>query len=343
METKAAIVLPDQTVTERESRAFFIIKAFAIFSVLVSHLSNVICDQGILVTVTTAALEPWSMIGVPIFIAVSGFFYRRKPHDTWSFWKKKGMTIILPWIIAGILRNLVDIVLYHSREPFFYYVQRVLGFNSSFYFPFLLIMLFALFKLVGGKPVLLWVSIGVNALSLILEGLGWNYISTFLGTPSLNVFNWAGFFALGMLARRHRWDRKLIQSRAAGWISVAVFAVLFGAVVYNAVTKGGATYYRLDSAVFEFSALLALYVLSYGLACRKQRILTEIGACTYCVYLYHLVIVTGLLSLLDLPAALTAVMPFFGLAIMMGLIEAGKWLCKLLKIKWPLILVGLKG
>ena len=36
MDTKNAVLLPDPTVTERESRAFFIIKAFAIFSVLVA-------------------------------------------------------------------------------------------------------------------------------------------------------------------------------------------------------------------------------------------------------------------------------------------------------------------
>jgi hypothetical protein len=90
METKAAVVLPDQAVTERESRAFFIIKAFAIFSVLVSHLSNIICDGGIFTAVSTVALEPWAIMGVPIFITVSGFFYRRGHHDTKAFWKKEG-------------------------------------------------------------------------------------------------------------------------------------------------------------------------------------------------------------------------------------------------------------
>ena len=343
METKAAVVLPDQAVTERESRAFFIIKAFAIFSVLVSHLSNVICDQGTFTAVSTVALEPWAIMGVPIFIVVSGFFYRRGPHDTRSFWKKKGITIVMPWILAGVLRNLVDILLYHSREPFLYYVQRVLGFNSSFYFPFLLIMLFAVFKLIGGKLPLLWVSIGVNALSLVLETLGFNYVSILLGTPSLNVFNWVGFFALGMLARRYRWDRRLIQSRPAGWICVAVFAALYGLTAYGGFKEGGTTYYRMDAAIFELSALLALYFLSYQLAGRRQRLLCEIGSCTYCVYLYHLVIVTGLLGLLELPVEMTVLMPILGLAVMMGLIEAGKWLCKILKIKWPLTLVGLKG
>lgn len=343
METKNAVVLPDPTVTERESRAFFIIKAFAIFSVLVSHLSNIICDLGTFTTVSTVALEPWSIMGVPIFITVSGFFYRRKPHDAKAFWKKKGITIVMPWIIAGFLRNLVDIVLYHSREPFLYYVQRMLGFNSSFYFPFLLILLFAVFKLMGKRPALLWVSIGVSAVSLVLETLGFNYVSILLGTPSLNVFNWMGFFALGMLARRYRWDRRLAQSPVAGWISVAVFAVLYGLTAFGEFKEGGITYYRMDAAVFELSALLALYFLSYRLASRRQRILCEIGSCTYCVYLYHLVLITGLFGLVNFPAALTALQPVLGLAIMMGLIEAGKWICKLLKIKWPMTLVGLKG
>lgn len=343
MGTKNAVVLPDQTVTERESRAFFIIKAFAIFSVLVAHLSGVIYDLGTAVTVATVALEPWDIIGVPVFIAVSGFFYRRKPHDTTSFWKKKGITIVMPWLVAGALRNLVDVFIYHKGETFLYCIQRMLGFTSSFYFPFLLIMLFAVFKLVGNRPALLWVSIGVNAVSLILEGLGLNYVSILLGTPSLNVLNWAGFFALGMLARRYRWDRKLIQSPAAGWISLAAFAVLYCLTAYGAFKQGENTYYRIDAAIFELSSLLALYFLSYKLASRKQRILCEIGSCTYCVYLYHLVIIVSLFGLLNFPAMLTVLKPVLGLAIMMGLIEAGKWICKLLKIKWPMTLVGLKG
>jgi peptidoglycan/LPS O-acetylase OafA/YrhL len=287
-------------------------------------------------------LEPWDIIGVPIFIAVSGFFYRRRSHDTASFWKKKGITIVMPWLVAGALRNLVDVFIYHKGETFLYCIQRMLGFTSSFYFPFLLILLFAVFKLVGNRPVLLWVSIAVNVVSLILEELGLNYVSILLGTPSLNVFNWAGFFALGMLARRYRWDRRLIQSRPAGWICVAVFAALYGLTAYG-VKEGGTTYYRMDAAIFELSALLALYFLSYQLAGRRQRLLCEIGSCTYCVYLYHLVIVTGLLGLLELPVELTVLMPILGLAVMMGLIEVGKWLCKILKIKWPMTLVGLKG
>jgi surface polysaccharide O-acyltransferase-like enzyme len=204
-------------------------------------------------------------------------------------------------------------------------------------------MLFAVFKLIGGKLPLLWVSIGVNALSLVLETLGFNYVSILLGTPSLNVFNWAGFFALGMLARRYRWDRRLIQSRPAGWICVAVFAALYGLTVYGGFKEGGTTYYRMDAAIFELSALLALYFLSYQLAGRRQRLLCEIGSCTYCVYLYHLIIIPGLTSMINLPIVLTPAVPFIGLAIMMGLIEAGKWICKLLKIKWPMTLVGLKG
>lgn len=343
MKTKTAVALPDPTVTERESRAFFIIKAFAIFSVLVSHLSNVLYDLGAVVTVSTVVLEPWAVMGVPIFIAVSGFFYRRGPRDSWSFWKKKGITIILPWIIAGVLRNLVDIALYHSRESLLYYVQRMLGFNSSFYFPFLLILLFAVFKLIGKHPAFLWASIPVSVGSIILESLGLNPVTMLIGTNALNVFNWMGFFALGMLARRYRWDRRLAQSPVAGWISVAVFAVLYGLTAYGAFKVGGTTYYRMDAAIFELSALLALYFLSYQLASRKQRILCEIGACTYCIYLYHLVIVTGILGLLNLPMELTVITPILGLAIMMGLIEAGKWFCKLLKIKWPMTLVGLKG
>ena len=343
METKTSVVLPDPTVTERESRAFFIIKAFAIFSVLVSHLSNVICDLGTFTTVSTVVLEPWAIMGVPIFIAVSGFFYRRGPHDTKAFWKKKGITIVMPWLIAGALRNLVDVFVYHKGGTFLYCIQRMLGFNSSFYFPFLLILLFAVFKLMGNRPALLWVSIGVSAVSLVLETLGYNYVSILLGTPSLNVFNWMGFFALGMLARRYRWDRRLAQSPVVGWISVAVFTILYGLTAYGAFKEGGTTYYRMDAAVFELSALLALYFLSYKLASRRQRILCEIGSCTYCVYLYHLVIVTGILGLLKLPMELTVIMPILGLAVMMGLIEAGKWICKLLKIKWPMTLVGLKG
>lgn len=343
METKAAVVLPDQAVTERESRAFFIIKAIAIITVLIAHLSNLVLDYGTVTAITTAALEPSMFMGIPIFVFVSGFFYRRKPHDTWEFWKKKGLVIVLPWLIAGILRNLVDIFLYHSREPFIYYLQRLIGVNSSLYFPVFLVMLFVLFKFIGNRPALLWAVIGVNILSLTLEMMGVNYLSILVGTPSLNVFNRAGFFALGMLTRRYRWDRKLIESRFAGWIAVAAFAVIYALLGYVIVLKGEIAHHRLDTVAFGLVGVVAMYFLSYRLASRRHRILTEIGACTYCIYLYHLIIIPGLTSMINLPIALTPAVPFIGLAIMMGLIEAGKWICKLLKIKWPMTLVGLKG
>lgn len=124
---------------------------------------------------------------------------------------------------------------------------------------------------------------------------------------------------------------------------MAAFAVLYCLTAYGSFKQGENTYYRMDAAIFELSALLALYVLSYKLASRRQRVLCEIGSCTYCVYLYHLVLIVSLFSLLNFPSALTVFKPILGLAIMMGLIEAGKWFCKLLKIKWPMTLVGLKG
>jgi len=336
-------VVYDGNLTEWESKAFYILKAFAIYSVMIAHLSDIVADQGWLVYGLTRAAEPLACLGVPTFLAVSGFFYRRKAGDTVSFWKKKLVFLILPWLVAGLLRNLVDILLagFNGMETVWYCLQRMVGLNSSFYFPALLVMLFLLFKWTWNRPWFLWLCVAVTAVSLVMERFGVSYVSELLTTQYLNPLNWCGFFALGILARRYRWDREICERRYIGWIAAVVSLSWCGAMMFLIPAEG---YFSPFSALFEACGMAALYFLSYGLAARRVGVLTEVGSCTYCIYLYHLLIVRSFFELINMPAFLMPLCPILGLIIMQVLIEIGKWVCKrLLKIQWPMTLVGLKG
>ncbi len=333
----------DGNINDRESKAFYILKAFAIYSVMIAHLSDIVADQGWLVYGLTRAAEPLACLGVPAFLAVSGFFYRRRPGDTVSFWKKKLVFLILPWLVAGLLRNLVDILLagFNGMETVWYYLQRMVGLNSSFYFPALLIMMFLLFKWTWNRPWFLWLCVAVTAVSLVVERYWLNGVSELITTPYLNPLNWCGFFALGILARRYRWDREICEHRYIGWSLVGVSLAWYGVMTFFIPAEG---YFSPISALFEVCGMAALYFLSYGLAARRAGVLTEVGSCTYCIYLYHLLIIRSFFALINMPAFLMPLRPVLGLIIMQVLIEIGKWVCKrLLKIQWPMTLVGLKG
>ena len=332
-------VYQEETVTKRESQAFFILKAFAILSVITAHVCTRLLNQGVFAYIVSAFLFSFSRIGVVAFFAVSGFFYRYIPGDSRRFWKKKLLNLILPWLICATLTFAVSRI-GHGTMP---YYNWIIGNGSWYYYVTVLIAFYAIFMWISRSRICLFLCVGLTVLSLALETFSINPVTNLIHTPYLNLFNWIGFFAFGILARRYRLDRKCIRWRVPVVLaSSIVWLAGFVALIYLNIYEFG--YFHLVAPLYEISAVVLLYVISYALCVTGAcSVLVKIGGSTYFIYLLHMQIVQMACRFLPKHIAIEPLKPLLGLALMMTLVCIAQFICKkCLKWEWPLRLVGLK-
>lgn len=96
----------------KKSNTLYIIRAFAILSVILAHMPFTEAHP-----VAECIRNTLGQIGVAVFFTVSGYFYKRKKGDTASFWKKKAKGIIIPWLLFAVLTYAFSCVLNRSFSP----------------------------------------------------------------------------------------------------------------------------------------------------------------------------------------------------------------------------------
>lgn len=174
------------------SRAFYVIKAFAILCVIFAHCTYKTTP---LAQKTTNLI---GIIGVPIFLISSGLFFNIK-EDAKNFWRKKFKGIVVPWIVFGILTYFISVV---TGNPFglLNLLLWVVGYGTWLYYVTILLLYYLLFRTIkwDGLPYLMIV---VWIVSIILDAFGINPLSNLIGS-FLNIFSRIGFFAIGILLRK---------------------------------------------------------------------------------------------------------------------------------------------
>ena len=96
----------EKVITKTESNALYILKAFAIIFAMSAHVvPYYIKTSGQAIRILTGIWQVLCRVGVPAFLIISAFFYKREKKDTLKFWKKKLLTLILPWFVAGMLNS----------------------------------------------------------------------------------------------------------------------------------------------------------------------------------------------------------------------------------------------
>lgn len=263
-------------IDKKTSDCLFVIKAFAILSVVTAHMpftSSFPLSENVRNTL--------GQIGVAIFFILSGFFFKREKGDSKRFWLKKAKTIVLPWVICGIGTFAFSIVLNRGKSNYFISAAEwILGVGTWYWYITVLLVLFALFKFLENDA-LLYIAIALTAVSVILSSFGKVPYNTVFN-PYLNIFNWTGFFATGILINKHNILKKLINLPAAV-ISIAVLA--FSAILTVRLPEVKA-YINFYSILVEFSGFVLFLNISYLLS--NVCLLQDIGKKSYLIYLIHM-------------------------------------------------------
>ena len=189
----------------------------------------------------------------------------------------------------------------------------------------ILLVMLILFRYFYNKEFILYISIGVSAVSIALSAFGLiNY--TVILNQYLNFFNWVGFFALGIILRKKNLLENLIN-----WVATVVSFVGLTAFTVIAVVIGNSieAYIDITSLFVELFGFVFFLNVSNFLA--NSKLLSDIGKKSFFIYLMHIQVVGAINTRLPYNALFFILRPFVGLMV-----------CYIIAVVFKLILNKLK-
>ena len=235
-------------------------------------------------------------IGVIIFFLCSGFFYKREDRDTGLFWKKKLKTVLIPWALMATGTFLLSLVLSRNLADLpLRYLKWILGIGTHYWYMSVMIVCFFVFKaltLPKNQKIRDFLLIGCMLISLIsvllsiLSVIGYNSV----WNQYTNVFNWIGFFALGVMLRDKNWLDKILSLKVA----IPAFLILIAFLVLSTLEDGPIEAY-INPYSLPIEVFGSICVLETAWLLRQCKVIIDLGKKSFFVYLIHIQI-AGLIN-----------------------------------------------
>lgn len=333
------------------NNTFYVLKFFAILAVVMAHSVYTLIPNDTVVKV----FNSFGRCGVIIFFIISGYYFRKEKYENvWQLLKAKLKTIVIPWIIWGLAiycTRFTSTGLYFNLKEI---ILWLLGFGTYLYFLTIYILLLCIFQLLPNKSViqvilLLCTLINVYLVAgnigpyLVLKSTNVRSELIYLLTY-LNIFNWIGFFSLGLLMRKKNifesinlWDFKY-KNIIKKIITIFIILLL---IVMILVEKGN-TYWTNYSIWIEMSFFVILFQVSKLL--KDVRYIQEIGKITMPIYLIHFLI-EGFIFNKVLPESIIMglIRPLISVLIIYWLLQLGLFISKKMHLqKLYTTVLGLK-
>ena len=288
-----------------ESDTFYCIKAFAILSAVAAHVNSIITTP-IASKIATTIWAVYSHVGVPWFFILSGFFFHYSKEKSGEFWIKKVKGMLVPWVLCGICTYALSCILGNSLDMIGF-VKWIFGYGTWYYYMTVLLVLCVIFSHSSSDTVC-YCAIGVNVISIFLhQYFGGNNFQY------LNVLNWIGFFAVGILMRRYRLDRIIKNSQWIQCVCILVLGLGIGSAIY--ANKFG--YFNVSSLLYEMASFPIILKLCSMIVSRiKVSHLVFIGKRTLFIYLLHMQVVQAIGTRIPTGLAKDVLYPIIALEIM---------------------------
>lgn len=328
----------DQTSQKREksseymknSRALYVIKFFAILTVIFAHCSYHNTPMAHAISGVIGGL------GVPIFLITSGMFFNPK-EPTKTFWMKKVKGVIVPWLVFGCFTYALAVIL-GNPLGILEMLKWIIGYGTWLYFVPILLFFYAFFRAIRWKGIH-YVAIALWILSNVLDVFGINPISNIIGNY-LNVFSRIGYFSMGVIAR-NAGAMELKEPKL--WIKLAASLVALCLAATAILTEDIAFASYVAEMLFTLVASVVLFFWSQSLS--RCNLLSNVGKQTYLIYFVHMQlgigVVNAVIGVFSLPSvadwALLVIKPVLILALVYTGILILDWIIKKVKIdkyKW---------
>lgn len=186
-----------------EINYIYIIKAFAIFSVVCAHSASIPYNFGYKNQLISSILNSFGSIGVPIFFLISGYLLNKNKRTFKEFFKRKITSIFLPWIFCETIVWLY-VVLRKGGVSFLSWLSFLLGINHSTYYLTVLTIFFVVYFYLNRFNSFLIITGLISIISIVTTNLGVNNINAMTLTPYLNPINWMLYFSIGIVINKYR-------------------------------------------------------------------------------------------------------------------------------------------
>jgi len=151
-----------------------------------------------------------------------------------------------------------------------------------------LMVIFAIFQ----KQHSIYVIAALSLLSNVMTICGWGYGKII--TPYMNPFNWAIFFALGLLWQYQEEKVLQIYEKHKKYMVSMVFGVFAATVLLYFRLNISAYYWTWLSLPFELSGILLL--LAVADKARNCKLFQDIGKNTLFIFMTHMIIAGGIMN-----------------------------------------------
>lgn len=254
------------------SDSFFEYKTLAIICVAAAHCSY---EDAVINRISGV----WGTIGVPIFLAISGYF-TKFDEPAQKFWNKKLRNIIIPWLLYGLITYLIGVVL-GTTFSVYGLIKWIVGNYTWLYFVPVLLTCFVIYR-ISQHGLYMLATMIIFLLSNILTTLKLIDYPTWLTSYQL-VFNWCGFFAVGILLKQKDFIFRYSKTKIIYKLLILMLFCVFGIVYICSVSP---SYWSVFALPYEFVSIVALF----GLACilQSHKLLVDIGKKTYVIYFLHM-------------------------------------------------------
>lgn len=282
-------------IEEKESNMIYILKAFAIISVVCAHVSLVPNEFSQTTVYVNCIMNEIGAIGVGIFFAVSGYLFGKsnKEEKFVSFAKKKLRTIGIPWLISATLVYVY--VGLRKGGTVYGWLFSTLGYMSSYWYLSVLFVLYIIFFFIRQqkKDDLLAIFLMITSIiSIILRVLG--IIKQDCFGVYLNIFNWSIFYSIGYIYSKK--EKTNLGSNKNKAIALILGVIVLGILLVFPVLKiDKFSYFSYIYIPVEIGIIYICIEISYFLSKRECRILKLIGALSFSIYLYNELLWAGLI------------------------------------------------
>ena len=313
----------EKTFEQKISSTVTVARAFALISIVCAHIGFTENTPYAITKIYSA----FASIGVICYLLCSAYYYNPKKYTFVGLLKNKAITIGLPWIFLGTVGYLYKAIIGRSFSVI-EYLKWIIGNGSFLYFLTILILCFLIFYRTNN--IILYCAISVNIISLILTATGIlvPMISALHITNYLNIFNWIGVFALGMLIKQINPEKLYSFLRKSRFVAIGLFAV---AVLLICIFDVKVGYFSYIGIWLELLGTLAILGIS-TIGILESKLFYDISNLSFTIYLVHMMVIGVFDRVYNLHFILQAVSVFIIIGICYGVLFVGRWLIKLIKL-----------
>ncbi len=320
---------------ENQRQFIYSLKAFAILSVICAHTANVSKFNSLSNIIAGNILQSFGSIGVVVFFIVSGFLFASSNYSIIEFFKRRLITILIPWVITGTVVycyvairkngiNLID------------WLNFIIGNKSYLYFLSMLTVCYLLTFLINRSVNKLILIMIFSLLSILLTTS--NFLTQL--NPYMNPFNWFFYFGIGYLLFIFNKFYVILNFAKRNFVLLGIIFVFF--LLTFSINKN-IGYWTSEYLFFEFIAVNFIFAVCSHPIIYESKLINVIGKESFSIYLIHMPfagILAYYFSFIDC-ALVTLTRPFLVLFLSLASIYSYKFISEKLNLESILpILIG---